>query len=232
MMKFSSLFAVALLATAIANGQDSDPFQKSVPRPPGDRDVVYTKKIDSGEKGETIHREFKMKVARPDGDLFKDLFQPDQIMRNQKALALSDEQSSAIKTEVHEAEAAFFDLQWEQKGQEENLKELLKQPLPEEQQAMDQLDRLLTVENSIKKVRLKHLIKVKSLLTSEQQAKLKELIKTNGPEMDLFGAGGGGIGAPETGTVFYRRGPRTGDPFAGPPPGVPGPPAPPEPDDQ
>ena len=221
MKKSIYVSAMLILLAAAARAQEPEPFVQALPPGgiiPGDEGVLVKNirhlndakgllkaKIGGSSKEDKVF--FSAKVGPGDRDLFNDLFQPDQIMRSQKALALSDEQRSAIKTEVHEAEATFFDLQWEQRGEEENLKELLKQPQPDEQKSMDQLEKLLTIENTIKKVRLKHLIKVKSLLTTEQQTKLRELVKTEGPIFDRVTAGFGGSMSPETGTVFYRSGP-------------------------
>src|ERR1041385_7263363 len=55
------------------------------------------------------------------------LFPPELIMQNQKALNLTDEQKKAIKSEVLSLQAKLTDQQWDVQGEMETLVSLMKE---------------------------------------------------------------------------------------------------------
>jgi Spy/CpxP family protein refolding chaperone len=77
--------------------------------------------------------------------------------------------------------ARFTDLQWQQSAEAEALGGLLKQERTDEAKAMAQLDKLLSIESDVKRLHISMLIKVKNLLTADQQAKLRELKRSAHP---------------------------------------------------
>jgi Spy/CpxP family protein refolding chaperone len=103
------------------------------------------------------------------------LFPPELIMRNQKAIGLTDEQKTTIRGELLQAQTRFTELQWELQDQVESLVSLLKQEKVDEQQALAQLDKVLDVEREIKRAQIGLMVRIKNKLTPEQQAQLREI---------------------------------------------------------
>jgi Spy/CpxP family protein refolding chaperone len=113
---------------------------------------------------------------KPQGcSLNENFFTPEMVMQNQLTLNLSDEQKASIKKIMKESVVAFTDLQWQQSVKQEAMILLLKQEKIDEAKAISQLEKLLVIENEIKKLHLSSLIKVKNLLSADQQATLASL---------------------------------------------------------
>jgi Spy/CpxP family protein refolding chaperone len=95
-------------------------------------------------------------------------------MQNQEAIGLSGEQKEYLKTEIRQAQLKFTELQRILQDEMEKLMALVKQPHVE-QQALAQLDKLLSAEREVKKQQVTLLVRIKNKLTPEQQAKLAEM---------------------------------------------------------
>ena len=111
----------------------------------------------------------------------ENFFPPELIMQNQKALNLTPDQQTAIRTEMQKTMAKFTDLQWQESAEGEALQALLKSERVDEKQALAQLDKLLAVEGDVKRLHFGTMVRVKNLLTTEQQAQLRELKKSSRP---------------------------------------------------
>lgn len=111
----------------------------------------------------------------------ENFFPPELIMQNQKALNLSTDQQTAIRAEMQKTMAKFTDLQWQQSAESEALEALLKQERVDEKAALAQLDKLLAIENDVKRLHFGAMVRMKNILTTEQQAQLRELKKQNRP---------------------------------------------------
>ena len=111
----------------------------------------------------------------------ENFFPPELIMQNQKALNLTTDQQTAIRAEMQKTMAKFTDLQWQQSAEGEALEALLKQERVDEKAALAQLDKLLTIEGEVKRLHFGTMVRVKNLLTTEQQAQLRELKKQGRP---------------------------------------------------
>ncbi|MEI8063386.1 MAG: hypothetical protein WCH84_04915 [Verrucomicrobiota bacterium] len=111
----------------------------------------------------------------------ENFFPPELIMQNQKALNLTADQQTAIRAEMQKTMAKFTDLQWQQSAEGEALETLLKQERVDEKQALAQLDKLLAIEGDVKRLHFGTMVRVKNLLTTEQQAQLRELKKQGRP---------------------------------------------------
>lgn len=96
-------------------------------------------------------------------------------MQNQQAIALTDEQKSYLRTEIRDAQMKFTDLQWKLQDEAEKMVSLASQPHVDEQQALAQLEKVLTVERDVKRAQIALLVHIKNKLTADQQAKLEEL---------------------------------------------------------
>ena len=122
---------------------------------------------------------------KPPNDLMgRVFFPPELVMRNQMAIDLTSEQQSAIRSEMQKSLPHFTELQWELSAEEEALGKLLKASKPDETQVLTQLDKLLAVEVNLKKVQLGMMLRIKNLLTSDQQEKLRQLKREDRPGGD------------------------------------------------
>ncbi len=109
------------------------------------------------------------------GRLSEECASPELIMENQQALGLSEEQKTAFKEIIRKSGEQFTDLEWKESAEREAVRTMLKQAKVDEAKTLESLDKLLKVENEIKRMRLATLIKVKNILTPEQQTKLRAL---------------------------------------------------------
>lgn len=109
------------------------------------------------------------------------LFPPEMVMYHQADIGLDAEQATSIKEDVHKAQAAFVDLQWQLESEKAKLAKLLQARPVDEVKALAQLDVLVGLETQIKKSQLSLLIRIKNLLREEQVAKLSEL-RRNAPQ--------------------------------------------------
>jgi Spy/CpxP family protein refolding chaperone len=110
--------------------------------------------------------------------LGQSFFPPELVMQSQQAIGLSDEQKNYFRTEIRDAQLKFTDLQWKLQDEVEKMASLVKQPHVDEQQALAQLEKVLSVEREVKRAQIALLVHIKNKLTPEQQAKLEDLRKT------------------------------------------------------
>jgi Spy/CpxP family protein refolding chaperone len=111
----------------------------------------------------------------PDDPMGKALFPPDLVMQNQDAIGLTELQRNSISKEMQSAQSEFMSLQWDLAKESEKLKSLIEKEKPTEASVLEQLDRMLSIENKIKKRQITLLIRIKNLLSHEQQEKLQQL---------------------------------------------------------
>ena len=107
--------------------------------------------------------------------LRKNLFPPELIMGNQRAIGLEGSQRDAIRAEVLEAQKRFTELQWELQDAVEAMALLVGQARVDEQEALAQLDQVLAVEREIKRAQIQLMVRLKNQLTPEQQKQLQEI---------------------------------------------------------
>ena len=104
-----------------------------------------------------------------------ELFPPELVMRHQSAIALTDEQRSAITAAIKTTQNDTVEIQWQLQAEQEKLSKLLGAPRIDEEKALTQVSELMTVEQQMKKEHLGLLIRIKNQLTPEQQEQLREL---------------------------------------------------------
>jgi Spy/CpxP family protein refolding chaperone len=119
-----------------------------------------------------LHAQQQQPGKDPIGD---NLFPPELVMQNQEALGLTEDQKNSFKTEFRQAQTRFTELQWQMEDQTEKMASLLKQPRPDEQQVLAQLDKVLNAEREIKREQIGLLIRIKNRLTPEQQSQLMSI---------------------------------------------------------
>lgn len=111
----------------------------------------------------------------PDDPLFRTLFPPELIMQHRRAIDLTDEQRDGISRLIGELQGRFVSLQWELLDEMQELSETLDRPRIDLDRALDQLESVLDTEQEIKQAHLEMLVRVKNLLSPEQQAALERL---------------------------------------------------------
>ena len=147
---------------------------------------------------------------------------PELVMTNQKAINLTDDQATVIRTEMQKSVSRFMELRWQQTAQEEKVAALLdKQPV-DEKAVMAEFNKLVGMEDEIKGQMIAMLIKVKNTLKPDQIAKLKEIQKQSG--FGMLPGMKGGKGEHEglrgrKGMDLPGRGPGGPDRLEGMPPG-------------
>jgi hypothetical protein len=110
----------------------------------------------------------------------KFLYPPELVMSNQLALNLSDDQVSAIKKLLNDTHARIVDLQADQDRIAEKLNAAMEPTRVDEKAVLALADLTMKTEAEVKKAHLTLLIRVKNLLTDDQQAKLQSL-RPRGP---------------------------------------------------
>jgi Spy/CpxP family protein refolding chaperone len=146
------------------------------------------------------------------------MFPPEMIMQHTRDLNLTDEQKTFMRAEIQKTTTRFNELQWQLQDAMEALHDSMKANTVNEQQALQQLDKVLDAEREIKRLHFGLAISIKNKLTAEQQAKLHAMM-----QMQMHGPGGpgrgpGGPGGPGRGPGRGPGGPGGPGP-GGPPPG-------------
>ena len=100
---------------------------------------------------------------------------PELIMQYQKAIGLTDAQKNAVIGELKQAQGRMVEVQWDLQRAVERMVELLGQDKVDEQAVLAQLDKVLVVEHDAKRVQLGLAVRLKNVLTPEQQRMLREL---------------------------------------------------------
>jgi len=103
------------------------------------------------------------------------VFPPALVMRYQNEIGLTDEQTQAITRAMGETQAKLVDLQWQFEAKSQELTKVLGADTVEEDPALALADKVMSVEQQIKKIHLGLLLRIKNQLTPEQQKKLREL---------------------------------------------------------
>jgi len=96
-------------------------------------------------------------------------------MQHQSDIGLTEEQRNALIAEVQKAQERFSDLQQRLQKEVEALGALLKREQVEEQAALAQFDKVLNQERELKRAHLALVLGIRSKLTHEQQAKLRDI---------------------------------------------------------
>ena len=114
------------------------------------------------------------------------LYPPELIMQHARAIRLSDDQRRAITAQIGQVQRRVVGMQWQLAEQVQALKQTLGGTRIDQDRAIDQLNRVLDTEKSIKQAHLEMLVRIKNLLRPEQQAELTRLRGTAAvPRNDL-----------------------------------------------
>lgn len=109
------------------------------------------------------------------GEFLQRLFPPTLIMRHQRDIGLGREQRRAITREMTATHKRLLELRWQLEAETAELTKLLDAEHVDEAAALERADRLLELERRIKRAHLAMLVRLKNVLTPEQQETLRAL---------------------------------------------------------
>jgi len=113
--------------------------------------------------------------AEPLGAIEARVFPVDLVMEHQADIALDPAQKDAITKEVAKAQADLVKLQFDLEAEKEKLAKILDGAKVDEAKAKDAAAALMIKENAIKAAHLAMLVRIKNVLTADQQKKLAAL---------------------------------------------------------
>jgi Spy/CpxP family protein refolding chaperone len=106
----------------------------------------------------------------PEADpLARFFFPPELVMAHQQEINLTDAQRTAMQKAMKEAQGKFIDTQFSMSSEMSKLQGLLQSKTVDETRVLEQIDRVLGLEREVKHAQLTLMIRVKNLLTEEQQ---------------------------------------------------------------
>jgi Spy/CpxP family protein refolding chaperone len=107
--------------------------------------------------------------------LFSTLFPPELIMQHRRAIGLTDEQRDAISQLIGDLQGRVIRLQWDLLDEIQRLTEITSGTRVDLDRSLDQIGNVLDTESEIKQAHLEMLVRIKNLLSAEQQATLERL---------------------------------------------------------
>ena len=113
---------------------------------------------------------------RPDS-IARLLFQPELIMKFSNQLNLDEQQEAVLKTELKNAQGSIFDLKWQLNEEKEKLAAILQTTPIDVDQMLAQSDKVMQLEQQVKRVHLILLARLKNMLSEQQIQTLRELRK-------------------------------------------------------
>jgi Spy/CpxP family protein refolding chaperone len=109
------------------------------------------------------------------GPMSRNLFPPELVLMNQIALGLSEEQVASIKQQVNNTQVQTLDAQVQLHRLTEQLNATLENTTVDEVAALGLASRAMDQERRVKTAHLALMIRIKNLLTAEQQEKARAL---------------------------------------------------------
>ena len=107
--------------------------------------------------------------------LFATLFPPELIMQHRRAISLTDQQRDAISRMIQDLQGRVVKLQWELLDEMQQLTEITGSTRVDLDRAIDKMGDVLDIERDIKRAHLEMLVRIKNLLSAEQQRRLEQL---------------------------------------------------------
>lgn len=114
-------------------------------------------------------------AQEPEPEFAKYLFPPELVMQHQQNLRLTSEQRTSITQGIRDFQLKIVELQWKMQDEAQKLTELVQGAKIDEAQTLAQVDRVLGVEREIKRAHMALLVRIKNLLTPDQQTSLAGL---------------------------------------------------------
>jgi Spy/CpxP family protein refolding chaperone len=103
------------------------------------------------------------------------LFDPQLVLKHAKEIELTAAQRRSVLDELKSAQTALVPLQVDMTEPALELSEMLEGSRIDEAKALAKIEQVLRIENEVKKRQAIFVIRVKNILTPEQQAKLRAI---------------------------------------------------------
>ncbi len=110
-------------------------------------------------------------------------FPPELVLLAHDRIALTMEQREAFHARMEKTKSRSDELRAKLEGETATLAILAKQERVDEASLVAQLDKVLDVERELKHLHVGLMVAIKNLLTPEQQAKLREIVKDGGTQL-------------------------------------------------
>lgn len=117
---------------------------------------------------------------KPDDVFAQALFDPQLVLRHAQDIGLTAAQRRTILDELKATQVALGPLQANMTEPALDLGELLNQPRVDEARVLAKMDQVLAIEAEVKKKQATLLVRIKNVLTPEQQARLRQLRAADG----------------------------------------------------
>ena len=104
-----------------------------------------------------------------------DLFRPDLVIKHQQEIDLTPEQSRAILKAAQEAQSQILEQQWALAPALQEMRAELKKTRVDEEIVLSHLRAITEKEARVKEIQVRLMIRVKNLLTPEQQDRLRPI---------------------------------------------------------
>lgn len=105
----------------------------------------------------------------------KAFFDPQLVLQRSRDIGITPQQRAAIMDAVKKAQTDLVPLQLEMTEPALDLVELVEQQRVDEAAALAKADKMLKIENEVKKAQMSLLIRIKNILTREQQDRLRAI---------------------------------------------------------
>ena len=100
---------------------------------------------------------------------------PELVMQHQSEIGLQESQRASLTSAIQAAQSKFMDTQWKLSAEGEKMGRLLQGSQVDEAAVLEEVDRILNLEREIKKAQVSLMVRIKNMLTPEQQKKLADI---------------------------------------------------------
>ncbi len=115
-------------------------------------------------------------LAQEEADPFAEIFfDPELVMKNRDQIALTDAQWNQISNELRELQRSAVDYEWDMADAAQDLMSIARSDRVDEAAAIEAARRIFAVENEIKVIQMLMVIRIKNVLTPQQQAALRNI---------------------------------------------------------
>jgi len=126
-------------------------------------------------RGDSVLVQQGVRAANSDQGLEQRVFPPDLVLQCRERIGLKTEQRDAIRTAMRDMQTKTMDMQWKLQDEAEKLNDALKRPAVNEAETLAQVDRVLAAEREVKRAQMVMLIRIKNVLTPDQQESLSKV---------------------------------------------------------
>ncbi len=102
-------------------------------------------------------------------------FDPELVIQNRQRVGITDVQWDEISTELRQLQRSAVDFEWDMAEAAQDLIALASADRVDEPAALQAARRIFDVESQIKIIQMKMLIRIKNVLTPQQQAALRNI---------------------------------------------------------